>query len=135
MSYWRKFLVVVLLALSLPVQSFAAISMKCVPTHADAGEAPVRHVVHAMAEHDHGFHGVAFADDDHRHAPRSAHHAHHAHLCSTCASCCVGAALPAVSVVATALVGTRVITRIPPSAAAVSFLTGGIERPPRITLV
>jgi hypothetical protein len=29
MSYWRKLFLVVLLALSLPVQSFAAVSMKC----------------------------------------------------------------------------------------------------------
>ncbi len=29
MSYWRTFLVVVLLALSLPMQSFAAVSMQC----------------------------------------------------------------------------------------------------------
>jgi hypothetical protein len=133
MSYWRKLLIVVLLALSLPVQSFAAVSMKCVPTHADGGDAPARHVVHDIAEqHDHGIHEVALAEDGHHHDSRGAHHAH---SCSTCASCCFGAALPAVSVVATPPDTTHVITRIPPSAAVASFLTGGIERPPRTTLV
>jgi hypothetical protein len=132
MSYWRKLLIVVLLALSLPVQSFAAISMKCVPAHANAGEAPAQHVMHDMAEHDPGIHGMAVADDGQPHASRNADHAH---LCSTCASCCVGAALPAVAVVATAMAATRIITRVPPSDAAVSFLTDGIERPPRTALV
>jgi hypothetical protein len=49
MSYWRKLFLVVLLALSLPVQSFAAVSMKCESSqiggeevstlHENAGEA------------------------------------------------------------------------------------------------
>ena len=33
MSCWRKFLIVLLLVLSLPVQSFAAVSMKCESSH------------------------------------------------------------------------------------------------------
>jgi hypothetical protein len=132
MSYWRKLLIVVLLALSLPVQSFAAVSMKCVPTRADSGEPPARHVVHDMTTGHHELHGMALADAGHPHDHGGVHHAH---SCSTCASCCFGAALPAVAVIPAALDTTHVITRIPPSAAVASFLTGGIERPPRSPLV
>lgn len=131
MSYWRKLIIVVLLALSLPVQSFAAVSMKCVPARANAGEAPPLHAMHDMSGHHHDMLEVALADDHHPHDHGGSHHAH---PCSTCASCC-GAALPAVSVVVATSDVTRVVTRIPPSAGVVSFLTDGIERPPRSPLV
>ncbi|MGN6652615.1 hypothetical protein [Trinickia sp.] len=133
MAYWRKLFIVVLLALSLPVQSFAAVSMKCVSAHANAAKTPALHAGHDMSEHHHhDMHRVALAGDGH-----PPHHgdSHHAHSCSTCASCCFGTALPAVPVVAASLNAMRVITRIPPSAGVVSFLTDGIERPPRNTLV
>jgi len=132
MSYWRKLFIVVLLALSLPVQSFAAVSMKCVPTHARAGDASVRHAGHEMSEHHREMHGMVLAGDGDRHDPRGSLHVH---SCSMCASCCLGTALPAVPIVAVIPDATRVVASIPPSAGAASFLTGGIERPPRSRLV
>jgi hypothetical protein len=132
MSYWRKLFIVMLLALSLPVQSFAAISMKCAPVHADAGQALALHVEHDLSEHHHEMHGVVLADDGHRHDHGGSHHVH---SCSTCASCCFGTALPVASIVAATLDATRLIAGIPPSASVVTFLTDGIERPPRYTLV
>lgn len=39
MSYWRKLILVLLLMLSLPVQSFAAVSMICAPSEAADDEA------------------------------------------------------------------------------------------------
>jgi len=133
MSYWRKLFIVVLLALSLPVQSFAAISMKCVASHAKARETPIGHAEQRMSEHHHDMHGTAIAADDHH----THHHGggHHAHSCSTCAACCFGTGLPAVPAVVVSSGATRVTTSIPPSAGVVSFLTDGIERPPRHTLV
>ena len=133
MSYWRKLFIVVLLALSLPAQSFAAVSMKCVLADADAGKAPL-----AYAEHDLSARGLASQqivapadDDEHRQCDTC-----HAHSCSTCApGCCFGIALPAAPTVATPPDATRVLIRISPSAHVMSFLTGGIERPPRYTLV
>ena len=133
MSYWRKLFIVVLLALSLPVQSFAAISMKCVAAHADAGEGATQHAEQAASEHHHEMHGVAFADDDHPHHYHG--NAHHAHSCSTCASCCFGTGLPAVPVVAVSTDATRVAIPLPSSAGVVSLLTDGFERPPRCLLV
>jgi hypothetical protein len=133
MSYWRKFFIVVLLALSLPVQSFAAISLKCVASHAQAGETPVVHAEQTMSEHHHDMHGTALAADDH-HTHRHGS-GHHAYSCSMCAACCFGTALPAVPVVVISSDATRVTPSVPPSAGVVSFLTDGIERPPRHTLV
>ena len=133
MSYWRKLFVVVLLALSLPVQSFAAISMNCFASHAEASETPIVHAGQSMSGHHRDMHGAALAADDHH----TYHHGggHHAHSCSTCAACCFGTGLPAVPSVVVSSDVTRVTTSIPPSAGVVSFLTDGIERPPRHTLV
>nr|WP_231752786.1 hypothetical protein [Burkholderia savannae] len=132
MSYWRKLLVIVLLALSLPVQSLAAVSMNCEPARGDGG-APAHHLPQAAAENGHGANDAAVAADDHRHSdPRGAHHAH---PCATCVSCCVGAGLPAGSVASASFDATRIALFLPHDAGAVSFLTGGIERPPRISLV
>ncbi|MGN6316510.1 hypothetical protein [Trinickia sp.] len=133
MSYWRKFFIVVLLALSLPVQSFAAISMICVASHAQAGETPLAHAEQTMSEHHHDMHGTTLAADDHRTHRHSG--GHHAHSCSMCAACCFGTALPAVPVVVISAGARRATPSIPPSAGVVSFLTDGIERPPRYTLV
>lgn len=132
MSYWRKLIIVVLLALSLPVQSLAAISMQCAPAELDGAGAPLGHTEHGMTDHLHEMSGLAFADDGGR---RHHGNSHQAHPCSTCASCCVGTALPAAPTVAASPDATRIIARIPPSARAVSFLTDGIERPPRYTLL
>ncbi|KVL02287.1 hypothetical protein [Burkholderia cepacia] len=118
MSYWRKLLPVVLLAvllaLSLPIGSFAIVSMPCAGAAAPHAEA----VSHTMPAARDGHHD---ADNHARHAP----------ACSACVSCCLGAGMadaPAVPVAA----GVRVaIVSPPPVAGVVSFLTGGIDRPPR----
>ncbi|KVV55578.1 hypothetical protein WT27_25620 [Burkholderia territorii] len=112
MSYWRKFILVVLLALCVPIQSFAAVSTQCagaaVP-HAGA-DAPV--APHAMPS----VHGE---------------HAREAAPCPACGPCCFGsgiAQVPAVPVTSDA--GLAIVSSVP-STVAVSFLTGGIDRPPR----
>jgi hypothetical protein len=133
MSYWHKLFLVVLLALSLPVQSYAAVSMKCVAALSEAGKgATSQGEPHGMSAHAHEMHRAAFESGEHlaHGSPQS-----HLHACSTCASCCVGAGLLAVPVVATPRVDTLVMTLVPPSARVASFLTGGIERPPRAFLV
>ncbi|MGU7816872.1 hypothetical protein [Burkholderia sp. AW49-1] len=120
MSYWRKFILVVLLALCVPIQSFATVSTPCagaaVP-HAGAG-VDAQAASHGMP----GTHGERHGHDD---------HARHATPCSACGSCCFGsgmAEVPAVSV--TSDVGLAIVSSSP-SAVVVSFLTGGIDRPPR----
>ncbi|WP_374121806.1 hypothetical protein [Paraburkholderia phenoliruptrix] len=131
---WRKLFIVFLLALSLPVQSFAAVAMKCAAGPARESEPAHQHVVQPEQ--------VALHADLHRHAaPRVDHlqadgHQHggahaHAHACSTCASCCFGAAMLSVPALPSS---TRIVDSFEPaphSTPAASFLTGGIERPPR----
>ena len=131
MSYWGKFLIVLLLTLSLPVRSLAAVSIKCVAEHAGGVETPVQHDDHAVSESHDELHAGGLTENDHFHDHGVSHNAH---CCSTCASC-FETALPAVALVAATLGVTRVLTHIPPSAGTVSFLTGGIERPPRYTLL
>ncbi|MBN3795195.1 DUF2946 family protein [Burkholderia sp. Ac-20392] len=133
MSYWRKFLLVVLLALSLPIQSFAAVSMACAGTgavvampHAEDGASAVEAMPHAMPGAQGGQH-----ERQHEHAD----HARHAQPCSACGSCCLGnsmADLPAMSVAPG--IGIALVS-FAPTPVVVSFLTGGIDRPPRRLLV
>ena len=132
MSYWCKLFIVVLLALILPVQSFAAVSMKCAIADTDAGKASFGYAAHDRLAHGLALHEVvAQADDGNRRPCDSCH----ARSCLTCASCCCfGIAVPAVPTVAMPTDATRVITRTSPSADVVSFLTDGIDRPPRDTL-
>ncbi len=126
MTYWRKFFIVVLLALSLPAQLFAVGSMKC--AIADAAQAPLGYAGHdRFADEPASYGALAWAADHDRRPCEICH----PHACSTCASCCVAIALPADPSLAISPDATRVIARILPSVDVVSFLTDGIERPPR----
>ncbi|CAD6554019.1 hypothetical protein LMG28727_05629 [Paraburkholderia kirstenboschensis] len=130
MSYWRKLFLVVLLALSLPVQSFAAVSMTCAPWEAVDDEATAEQFHQAeLAD----AHAVVAASDDHQNHDHNG--GHHVHACLTCASCCVGAALPVTRAVSASADQTQFSAPLPPNAGVVLFLTSGIERPPRPILV
>lgn len=131
MSPWRRFLVIVLLVLSLPAQSLAAISMRYAA--ASTGELPMHDTRSVMHESGHHARLAALSGDDHRH-----HHpsdACRAHPCSTCSLYCSGAGLPASPFVAVAPDVRHIALAPASSAAAASFLTDGIERPPRLFLV
>ncbi|MFM0549408.1 hypothetical protein P0D69_00380 [Paraburkholderia sediminicola] len=141
MSYWRKLFIVVLLVLSLPVQSFAAVSMKCESSHSVGDAAPTRpEAAAAMAQyHDHAA-MMAEQADTLASSAHLQHHSpaggeHHAHACSTCASCCFGGALPITPVASLSANAAHFAVPLPPAVRATSFLTGGVERPPRISLV
>ncbi|MFB9125059.1 hypothetical protein E2553_29305 [Paraburkholderia dipogonis] len=140
MSYWRKLFIVVLLVLSLPVQSFAAVSMKCGSSHS-VGAAPAAHeeAARAMAHHhDHAAMMANSAGNDtsaHLRHDSPAGGEHHAHACSTCASCCFGGALPVSPLASLSANAAHFAVPLPPAVRVASFLTGGVERPPRITLV
>jgi hypothetical protein len=135
MSYWRNFFIVVLLMLSLPVQSFAAVSMNCGSWQAGHDKAYARDAD-----------GPTSTDIPYAHCMQTAAQMRHAHhhegdvqhlcVCSACAACCcVGAVLPA-SLASMNFVGAaRFAIPLPPSTGSASFLTGGIERPPRLFLV
>jgi hypothetical protein len=132
MSYWRKLFLVVLLVLSLPVQSFAAVEMNCESWQFGSdGTSVHENGVAAQADMGH-MHAVLSADSmlDHHHPSDL----HHTHSCAACAACCVGAAAPA-SVSATVAVDLSFAIPFPLSTGGASFLTGGVERPPRPALV
>ncbi|WP_431261588.1 hypothetical protein [Burkholderia contaminans] len=121
-----------LLALSLPIQSFAAVSMACagavvaMPHAEDGASADDAVAPRAMPNAHGGQHKDEHAHDD---------HARHAQPCSACGSCCLGAGmadLPAMSVVSG--IGIARVS-FAPTPIVVSFLTGGIDRPPRRLLV
>ncbi|WP_244808404.1 hypothetical protein [Caballeronia zhejiangensis] len=131
MSYWRKLILVLLLMLSLPVQSFAAVSMICAPSEAADDEASTPHHFHQSGAAD-GHTAVADSNDHDGHQHNGGHHVH---ACLTCASCCVGAALPVVPTVSAMSDLIHFSVPLPPDAGVVLFLTDGIERPPRSILV
>lgn len=132
MSKCRELFIVVLLLLSLPVQAYAAVSMKCVAalTEAQVASATAEPVEEDMPEHHDDMRNMSVAAEEHHHGQ-----SHHAHSCSTCASCCFGAGLPTILDLGVPVDDSVVATRIPSSARAASFLTDGIERPPRDFLV
>ncbi|MBW0448910.1 hypothetical protein EN871_10730 [bacterium M00.F.Ca.ET.228.01.1.1] len=134
MSYWRKLILVLLLALSLPVQSFAAVSMMCAPSEAEGDEPAASHLHLAGSVDQDSLVADIDGHEGHHHdlGPDSGHHPH---ACLACASCCVGAALPVVPVVSASTDLIQFSAPLPPDAGVVLFLTGGIERPPRLILV
>ncbi|CAH2918499.1 MAG: FIG00455017: hypothetical protein [uncultured Paraburkholderia sp.] len=130
---WRKLFIVFLLALSLPVQSFPAVTMTCAAGSARESKPAHQHVVQPeqVSLHAH-LHQHAAPRVDHSQADGHQHGgAQHAHACSTCASCCFGAAMLSVPALPSS---TRIVDSFEPAphpTPAASFLTGGIERPPR----
>ena len=140
-----------LLALAVPVQGFAAASMVgCGTGHGAAGlhsHAQGMHGDQKAASHSHDHHANVVAHAGHQHHADAASHgdAHKSHAdtakdskfskasCSACASCCTSAALPTTPVVfqATEMPSVFVLLAPPP---VVSFVSGGLERPPRFFL-
>ncbi|NYH14719.1 hypothetical protein GGD41_001947 [Paraburkholderia bryophila] len=141
MSYWRKLFIVVLLVLSLPVQSFAAVSMKCDSSHSIGERAPALYepVASQLQHHDHAAMRAAQASDMGGSVPLPHHGTvggeHHAHACSTCAACCFGGALPNTAAASLSVEPIHFTVPLPPAVRVASFLTDGIERPPRLSLV
>ncbi|KAA0091221.1 hypothetical protein CIW54_02845 [Paraburkholderia sp. T12-10] len=129
MSICRRILIVLLLALSLPVQSFAAVSSQYTTAPVHRTEMGMPHAEHgASARHMHVGHETMLARSDNE---RHCGNAHQTHTCSTCASCCLGIALPSAPAVDVCAAISRAIVPPPSSVGVVSFLTDGIERPPR----
>jgi hypothetical protein len=141
MSYWRKLFLVVLLALSLPVQSFAVVSMKCESSQIGGEGGAMRYQNASEMIHQHGGAEMITAagghDDASVQAQNHSHQgdAHHAHTCAACASCCFGGGLPADPQAAISAAVVPFAVPLPPAARVASFLTDGIERPPRISVV
>ena len=137
-----------LLALAVPVQGFAAASMVgCGTGHGAAGlhfHAQGMHGHQKAASHSFDGHADAMAHAGHPHPADAASHgdAHESYTdtakeskfskasCSACASCCTSAALPTTPVVFQATEVPSVFILLAPQPV-VSFVSGGLERPPR----
>lgn len=148
MRVWLRLLTVWFIAIALPVQGIAGVTMvHCGPSHermavsADEGHHKSAGRDAAVAHH-HDADGAAdemTAVSDHTaSSPSEAKGAHPLQLgkykCSSCAACCAGAALPSAAlqlppapVVATAFDGAVVTVD--------TFSSDGPERPPRTLLV
>lgn len=127
MRVLARLVLVWLIALALPVQGVAGVTMlHCAPSHHPAQAAPHHHHAAQGAAPAHAGHGASMAH---------AHQAADKGGCSACAACCAGAAL-AVPATPPALVlqdaRQPVLAAVGPPPAA--FITGGPERPPRPVL-
>jgi hypothetical protein len=112
-----------LVALALPVQGVAASTMMfCGPAHESS--AAHDHASH----HDHSAHDAASASDD------GAAGEPDTMSCSVCASCCTAATLPS-PIVAQGPPPGHAVYQAELGSAAATFLTSGLDRPPRLLLV
>jgi hypothetical protein len=142
LSRFRSSLVWLLL-LALPLQGFAAAAMlHCGPSHhrmlaassVAAAESHMHAHMHATSGHHHGQetgleHGAADAGTPAAHDLDTLSK----FKCSACAACCTGAAMPTAALFIPSLppAGTPAVALI---ASRAEFLSGGLDRPPRILL-
>lgn len=130
-SVWRH-LLLVLLAVALPVQAFAAAgAVHCARMHErmHAAAAASAHDHHAMA---HSHHEMSADDASTTGEPDEASPLH-AFKCSACAACCVAVGLPAATPTLPAAPAAA-HPPVLPAIAIAAFVTGGLERPPRTDL-
>jgi hypothetical protein len=116
----------VLLAVLLPVRGALAAGMAC-PNEEESRQQMAMHE-HGSMRHDHAMMGA------HHHDQASVHDHHapgHADKCNLCAACCAGAAMaPTVEAVFKPQKPAREVFAAP-ATPALSFVSGGQERPPR----
>jgi hypothetical protein len=134
-----RLLLLCLMAVALPVQGLAATgAVHCAAMHDRMQGATGHHHDDGSAhQHDahHGGQEAASAPsggDDHR-ADDGSPRVGSAFKCSACAACCVALGLPSVAITLPALPAEGLEPDIA-FRAAVAFLTGGPERPPRTVL-
>ncbi len=138
MLRWRTLAFVLLLVLSLPVLPGAQAATLCRVAPAVTGtvsEDAARGVTTPHA--DAGQHRAAITADrpcEHGGSNPATRHTHAAGLCGVCSACySAGAAAPA-SIARPPSSNVAAVAFRPVSDAATCFLTGGIERPPRLPL-
>jgi hypothetical protein len=123
-----KLWLMLIIALALPVQGFAAATMfHCASAMGQASA--------AAGGHDHSRHSHAGANDASMHQAQGKADLNpgQSPACSACASCCTAAALPAAPIPIASTDAPSSYAR-PMAPAIAAFLTGGPERPPRLLL-
>lgn len=145
MSFRCKLIVFWLLLITLPLQGFAAVSRGCVHAHIQGALAPAQ----TPSFHEEGkldkeeFDGVQTAASERMEAeqPTASNQQHHGASqyhkasCAACYACCFGTALPPVAVKNTLPEGLPSYAAHFIAQETAGFLTSGIERPPKISLV
>jgi hypothetical protein len=132
-------LILWLLLLALPMQGWAVVTMlHCGSSHRTMEHAQLGVSNHPAVEqatlHGHDHHAAAHDVTHDSPAQLDADNEVSASQCSVCASCCSGVALlesPTVFVGASSVTASRPALSVP----ALSFFTGGPDRPPRLSLV
>ena len=145
MQVWLRFLIVWFIAIALPAQGMAGVTMAhCGQSHERMGVAVEashdRHAAHDAStahRHDADIADGAVQADDAMPAQAKAQPGKLSDLgqykCSTCASCCAGAALP--SALPRALEVTAALALVTEKITVDAFASDGPDRPPRIYLV
>jgi len=123
MHRFRRFLMVCLLALALPMQGYAAQTMKlCGMGHPPAAVVLQDHSAH---QHQHQL--------QHHHDAEAAGAHQHDGKCSVCATCCNAAALRSIwAAPPVALIPSHLVPTIPHAHSRLAV--GGLDRPPRSSL-
>jgi len=140
MQVWLRLLIVWFIAIALPVQGMAGLTMAhCAPSHERMGAA-AQVIAHQHADQDAGVahHHNGDAADDAKAAQDPVKSDKMSNLaqykCSSCASCCAGSALPSAmpripQVAAVPTVFAEAMTSVD------AFASDGPDRPPRNHLV
>ena len=146
MNKFIKILAVWILVFALPVQGFAAATMmNCEQSHSHEAKSVAEGHSHAMhSGHDEGVSHEAAVHEDVADAADAAdnHATHHSsstkHACShcgTCTVCCTSTAIVGSSLRVPAQFDDRKVNLAYTAAQFTSFISAGIERPPRFILV
>lgn len=127
-------LLIWLMALAVPLQGMAAASLRhCLPAHERAQAGDAAHAEghsHAVQSHSHHPGDEAAAHDA---GPHKAADSFKAGKCSACAACCVALGLPEDAVQVPVVPADAFIARLGVTAP-LSFVPGGLDRPPRTHL-
>ncbi len=132
MINWRKLLTVVLLMLSLSARAFGAAPLTCELSQGSGEVMSSAHDMHEMASRPSEAMTTVSVHGEHN--LQGAMHHHGSGHCSTCVSCCVGGVLPPIAAISIPSQAVRDVPVDNASAGSERFLTGGIERPPRLIL-
>lgn len=133
MINWRKLLTVLFLMLSLSARAFGAAPLTCELSQGGEEVAYSAHGMHETATRVSEAMTTGSVHGEH-HLQGGMHH-HGSGHCSTCVSCCAGGALPPFSAISISNQAVRDVPMDNGPTSSARFLTGGIERPPRLILV
>ncbi len=132
MINWRKLFAVVFLMLSLSARAFGAAPLTCELSQVREEVMSSAPDMHEMATH--VSEAMTTASVHGKHHLQGGMHHHGSGHCSTCVSCCAGGVFPLIAAISIPSQAVRDVPLDNAPAGSARFLTGGIERPPRLIL-